>query len=193
MYKSLVSAAICAVVIAGCGTSHPLQNSFAETASGEDEGTKTEEVKKKERANVNNDYVAAYGACLLKMKEYRSGMDRASTTSLQIAAIGIIAGSIVVPALAAKAAASKAAIAAWGGVAGSANAAQAMLDTNGMSPGDALAVYTVARNNMLAANKKFHEAKGVTEKKVAVVELSMACNVPDLTGIVGVQNVEEKK
>ncbi|TSD59035.1 hypothetical protein FFI97_001515 [Variovorax sp. KBS0712] len=55
-------------------------------------------------------------------------------TQLSIAGIGIVAGSIVVPALAAKATIARSTVAAWGGIAGAANAAQAALASSGLSP-----------------------------------------------------------
>jgi len=69
-------------------------------------------------------------------KRLRINVNVSQTVRISIASVGIVAGSIIVPALAAKAAAAKSAMAAWGGVSGAANAAQLTLSDAGYSPLD---------------------------------------------------------
>lgn len=79
-------------------------------------------------------------------------------TQLGIAGIGIIAGSIVVPALAAKATIARSTVAAWGGIAGAANAAQAALASSGLSPEQTVAVQ---KAYLADISKIFAEIKGL--------------------------------
>jgi hypothetical protein len=89
-------------------------------------------------ANFYEKVLAELSACEDRADELGLLTNKSRKLQLSIAGVGIIAGSIVVPALAAKAAA-KSTIAAWGGVAGAANAGQAALTTSGFSAEQAVA------------------------------------------------------
>lgn len=92
-----------------------------------------DDVNEEMRREVGERFEEVLATCE-KMSEFLQGKtDKSRRTVLIIATVGIIAGSIIVPALAAKASASKSAIAAWGGVAGAANAGQSLLTKTGIS------------------------------------------------------------
>ena len=104
-------------------------------------------------------------------------------TQISIATIGIIAGSIVVPALAAKAAAAKSAIAAWGGVSGAANAAQYTLQQNGVSGSQIGLVYEATRSEIKSASEAYSKATRNADRIVAINKLSIACRFPQLPAV----------
>ncbi|MCE2990728.1 MAG: hypothetical protein ACK5UX_09340 [Burkholderiales bacterium] len=101
---------------------------------------------------------------------------------LTIASVGIIAGSIVVPALAAKTAAAKSTVAAWGGVSGASNAAQYTMQQKGVSASRLGASYGVTRDEIKAATIKFSAATKNTDRMKAVYDLHIACRYPALPG-----------
>lgn len=174
------------LIASGCGTTNPLHNTLlAQQDRAAVEGAKQPQGTRQDELNaISEDYKAAFDSCVTKMEELRGGLKKASKTSVSIATVGIIAGSIIVPALAAKAIVAKSTVAAWGGVSGAANAAQSMLDSSGLSPNDALHTYSAARSGMVAATTNFNNATEPAAKRNAVMQLWMACNVPDLSGTV---------
>ncbi|MDQ4625027.1 fibronectin type III domain-containing protein [Janthinobacterium lividum] len=128
--------------------------------------------------NASNDYDEAFKTCVKKGREYQNRISNTGGIELGVATVGIIAGSIVVPALAAKAAA-KSVIAAWGGVSGSANAIQYAANEKGISAANYSAAYTVMTNKMMAAMSKYNSAgTDVTKARNAVSELIIACQFP---------------
>lgn len=78
----------------------------------------------------------AQARCERSAQEIGLSVNKAKMLNVTIATIGIVAGSIIVPALAAKATIAKSTVAAWGGVAGAANAAQFAIGDAGRSPQD---------------------------------------------------------
>lgn len=77
------------------------------------------EEDKKEFSEVSKRYLAyrkeVVGECITEAKSYKSSTSFSQNTQFSIAAAGVIAGAVIVPALAAKVAA-KSVVAAWGGV-----------------------------------------------------------------------------
>lgn len=128
--------------------------------------------------DASNGYDAAFAECVKKGKYYQKKISNTGDTELAVSTVGIVAGSIVVPALAAKAAA-KSVIAAWGGVSGSANAYQYAANEKGISAANYAAAYTVMSNKMLPAMMKYNVSNGdVTKARNAVSELIIACQFP---------------
>lgn len=70
--------------------------------------------------------------CITEAKSYKSSTSFSQNTQFAIAAAGVIAGAVIVPALAAKVAA-KSVVAAWGGVAGAVNGLQYAWGKDGFS------------------------------------------------------------
>lgn len=89
-----------------------------------------------ERKNLHDDFKGALGACADILSGYEAKADNARGWMLALATIGTIAGSIIVPALAAKAVVAKSSIAAWGGVSGATNFAQQAIVNEGLGPND---------------------------------------------------------
>lgn len=102
--------------------------------------------------------------------------ERAKSMNLGIAAIGIVAGSIVVPSLAASGAA-KSAIAAWGGVSGAANAAQLSLNNNGRSPEAVVQVQKQFTDNVKNVMARLKTLQSGQEAAAFIYELRFACSI----------------
>lgn len=101
---------------------------------------------------------------------------KARSMNLGIAALGIIAGSIVVPSLAASGAA-KSAIAAWGGVSGAANAAQLTLNSNGRSTDAAIRAQKQFATNVQNVMARLKNLSTENEAAAFIYELRMACTI----------------
>lgn len=96
--------------------------------------------------------------------------------SIGVATVGIVAGSIIVPALAAKAAA-KSAIAAWGGIAGAANAAQLSLNENGQSNAAAVKNQIEFKNSVTQITQKLKTLQTGQEAAAFIYDLRVACGL----------------
>lgn len=102
--------------------------------------------------------------------------ERAKSMNLGIAALGIVAGSIVVPSLAASGAA-KSAIAAWGGVSGAANAAQLSLNSNGRSPEAMVQVQKQFTDNVKNVMIRLKTLQPGQDSAAFIYELRFACSI----------------
>ena len=123
-------------------------------------------------------YQKAFDDCQVEGDKLRDKVHRSSRADLTVTTLGIVAGSIVVPALAAKAAA-KSVIAAWGGVSGSANAYQYAKSQEGLGPAQYAAIYTTMTNNMMGAMNSYAAAgNDSTKMRVAINQLILACQFP---------------
>lgn len=74
-----------------------------------------------ETTRLHDDFKRTLAACADVLSGYEAKADNARGWMLGLAALGTIAGSVIVPALVAKAVVSKSVIAAWGGVSGATN------------------------------------------------------------------------
>ncbi|WP_157650514.1 hypothetical protein [Burkholderia ubonensis] len=127
------------------------------------------------------DIQSAYDHVLLICNQNLGAQQAGYTTtqwiSLSMAILGIVSGSIVVPALAAKAAA-KSVIAAWGGVAGATNAGQLALNSSMFSSNQIVATYAEMVKQKNAAEKAYNQAThdhDVVAAENAITDLSSAC------------------
>jgi shikimate 5-dehydrogenase len=116
------------------------------------------------------------------MTAAREKFEGSGKVELSVATIGIIAGSIIVPSLAAKASAAKSAIAGWGGVAGAANAAQYTLQQKGVSASRVAATYEETRREIKASAQAYAAATTNLQRAKAITSLSIACRYPQLPG-----------
>lgn len=118
--------------------------------------------------------------CYEQAAKFRDSFDRNRATTNWIAGVGIIAGSIVVPALAA-ASASAAVVAGFGGVAGATNAYQLTLNSQGLSAkaaADAYDTFVVEVRKMTS-----EELKTITTGKdeaAQVLKVRAYCSMPPL-------------
>lgn len=125
-------------------------------------------------------YEQTVSDCVAVMNNVRRDVDKTRSDTLIIAGVGIVAGSIAVPALLAKAAAAKSTIAAWSGVSGSANAAQVMLNNNGLSPFQATAAYNSMRTDIKSAMQDYSGTSDPVKRAQAVTDLTIACQIRPL-------------
>lgn len=102
---------------------------------------------------------------------------RARNMQLGIATVGIIAGSIIVPALAAKTTAARSTIAAWGGVSGAANAGQAALTSSGYSPQQAVAAQRAYVDAVASVLSEIPNVKSGAEAASFLLQLRFVCRI----------------
>ena len=129
---------------------------------------------------LEEDFQAALKSCEERMASLRQNVIGSSRLELGLAAVGIVAGSIIVPVLAAKAAAAKSAIAGWGGLSGATNAAQYMLNEKGSSASAGAAVYEALRLEIREYSAAYNTAPDADAKATAVNGLAIACKFPPL-------------
>lgn len=142
------------------------------------QGKQNADAKELELKTASSDFDTALNVCRTKAKEYRQAMNRTGYVELSVVTVGIIAGSIVVPALAAKAAA-KSTVAAWGGVSGAANGYQYAATQEGLSAAQYSTALTVMTTKMSVAMNEYNNSDSDPAKaRVAVGKMIMACEFP---------------
>ena len=174
-----MSTALAILTLTGCSSLKPPTAAF----SALDTNERTTEASASAKAALEEDFQRALQLCDSQMLALRDSFYGSGKTQISIATIGIIAGSIVVPALAAKAAAAKSAIAAWGGVSGAANAAQYTLQQNGVSGSQIGLVYEATRSEIKSASEAYSKATKNADRIVAINKLSIACRFPQLPAV----------
>jgi hypothetical protein len=137
--------------------------------------------------NLGERYDAVQKYCSDLLYGYKQKTDAARTAALTIAALGTIAGAIVVPALAAQDTIMKSTIAAWGGVAGAANTAQNFVQETGVSPEQQYAVRENLRTKLLDLAAKYNELytefPGKTKEQFGIINKMQAeCDFPPIAG-----------
>ena len=177
--KLRISTALAILTLSGCSSMKPPTATF----SALDPTERTTEASTSAKAALEEDFQRALQLCDSQMLALRDSFYGSGKTQISIATIGIIAGSIVVPALAAKAAAAKSAIAAWGGVSGAANAAQYTLQQNGVSGSQIGLVYEATRSEIKSASEAYSKATKNADRIVAINKLSIACRFPQLPAV----------
>lgn len=164
------------LMLHGCGA---IKTPTANIAALSDKD-RSDEDSKDTKAAIDKDWDAAMALCDTYMSSVRDQYYGSGRSELTIASIGIIAGSIIVPALAAKTAAAKSMVAAWGGVSGAANAAQFTFQQKGMSASRLGSSYSEARREIMAATSKYSVARKNSQRLVALYDLHIACRYPAL-------------
>lgn len=132
--------------------------------------------------------------CKSEADKYRSAYEKNRNLAIGIASVGIIAGSIVVPALAAGSA-SAAWVAGVGGVAGAANAAQLTLASQGMSAAassNAHAELTKKINEQLGTLPDLKDGPQGTALIVRLRAICMFAPLPDATDVPKLTESTEK-
>lgn len=173
------------MIFSACSSTHP-PNRFSEfqisSLRSGDSSVEKENLRNR-FDEIQARYDDTFNSCTKIIKEARQEFTGQRSVSIGIATIGIVAGSIIVPALAAKASASKAAIAGWGGVSGAANAGQYMLDSNGFSPFQAADVYEQMRLEVKKAMDSYSSGLTPDAKEAAVNSLFIACQFKPLPSV----------
>lgn len=177
--RGICVALIFAVTVAGCSTYRAPTAAYNAVDSKERENESSNPAK----IELDRDFQEALALCDSQMTALHESFAGSGKRELTLASIGIIAGSIIVPALAAKAAAAKSTIAAWGGVSGAANAAQYTLQQKGVSASRIGAVYQATRAEISDASADYAKAKNNPDRIVAVTKLSIACRFPQLPAV----------
>lgn len=113
--------------------------------------------------------------CNESMQDVQSRVTGASKLSFSIATVGIIAGSVIVPTLAAKATASKSALAGWGGISGASNAAQYSLNSNGLSANRIASIYNATRAEIAGQVDQYFKSQNDTDRRKAILNIRLAC------------------
>lgn len=173
----LVPLIVFAALVCGCSTVVPTANFVALTDT-----EKSDEASKDAKAAIAADWDKAMSLCDSYMTSARDAYFGSGRAELSIATVGIIAGSVVVPALAAKTAAAKSAIAGWGGVSGAANAAQYAFQQKGLSASRLGGSYEITRAEIKAATAKYTGATRNSQRLAALYDLFVACRYPAIPG-----------
>lgn len=148
-------------------------NTLALAKASEDLKKASEDLKK-----VSDDFNDALAVCRTEAINLKNKISRTSKVELSVVTVGIVAGAIIVPALAAKAAA-KSAIAAWGGVSGAANGYQYAASREGLSAAEyATALSVMSAKMAIAMNDYYNAGDHVTPSRIAVGKLILACEFP---------------
>ncbi|MBA4177381.1 MAG: hypothetical protein C0505_12615 [Leptothrix sp. (in: Bacteria)] len=163
-------------LLSGCSTLQPPTASF----NALDASERASDTSGMAKAALEADFQQALVQCDAQMSAMREAFYGSGKTELTIASVGIVAGSIIVPALAAKTAAARSAIAGWGGVSGAANAAQYTLQQKGVSAARLGAVYESIRKEIQDSTHDYAAATKNSQRIVAVNRLSVACRYPQL-------------
>ena len=166
---SLALVAGCAALTGASSTLHALAPGAAAPANAR-------------REAIQAAWDTALKDCDSHMESARAAYYGSGKAEVAIASIGILAGSVVVPALAAKASAARSAVAAWGGVSGAANAAQFTLQQKGVSAARRADAYAKTRAEIAAAADAYVHAANDTDRASAVIRLQVACRYPALPG-----------
>lgn len=142
-------------------------------------GTATTEEKK---AAIHKDMGEALSFCRGILNHYEKKANATNYWMLGIAGVGTVAGAVIVPALAAKATASKSAIAAWGGMSGIANATQSSLSSSGLDSSSILLTREKIADSVGTVIKEFQVENDPIKRSDLVLKMYSVCIANDITG-----------
>lgn len=167
------------VLLSGCASYRPPTQEFDALAPA-DRANGTKE----SRDALQRDFGETLKVCDTQIAAMRNAFTGSGNTELALGGIGIVAGSIIVPALAAKAAAAKSTVAAWGGVSGAANAAQLMFNQKGASAAAVAELHNGLQSRIESLAKDFAAKRDNNADASRIVnELMVACRYPRLPQI----------
>jgi hypothetical protein len=125
-------------------------------------------------------YTNAIASCKDNFSRLNNNYSQAKYVELGLGYLGIVAGAVVVPALAAHTVVSKASVAAWGGISGASNAAQLRMHADGASAFDQAAVYNQAREDLRKGMGAYVDADTHAGRQKALNDMALACEFPAL-------------
>ena len=126
--------------------------------------------------NLMVDYSRTLAACNYVLTRFEGDSVDAKKQKRMLMIVGAVAGSVIVPGLAAKEAASKSAIAAWGGLSGVTNVASHSMETEGLDAAYYLGTREKVRVRLDAAISKFTSVEAdFCQRRSAVAEMAAAC------------------
>ncbi|WP_157382495.1 hypothetical protein [Burkholderia ubonensis] len=148
-------------------------DAFITTESSE---SKKSDLKMKVDQALTQDFADTLAACNKVFAGYENQASNLKWTSFGIAMVGTVAGAVIVPALAASAAAHKVAIAAWGGLSGAANSAQNILNQQGLSAQDVVKTREQIRTRFEDAMAAYFDPKNGEDARIAALQkAAVAC------------------
>lgn len=159
------------VIIQGCATTS-LSTMSVEGLS--------RKVPEQQNADIDSEYKRVLSICESTMAGLSGDVTASSQLQIALAAVGIIAGSIIVPALAAQATAAKSVVAAWGGVAGATNAAQLAFNQKGASTVARAETYKALRKEIADYTGRYTAATTDDGRLAAINTLAVACTFAPL-------------
>ena len=129
---------------------------------------------------IDEAYAQVVGECRAVMGNFENRARDMRWIALSVALLGATAGSIVVPALTAKAVVAKSTVAAWGGFSGGANMAQMVLKDEGLDAGSIVAEREKMRADVMTGLEAYYKAASAPnpspeEKRVALQRIMAAC------------------
>lgn len=175
--------------LSGCASKNSL-STYNELFSSKNivDGKAAPTISSKRIAELEKAYQNAMDECDTEMNSLNKISSKSRNIEVILASVGIAAGSIIVPALAAKEAAASA-IAGWGGMSGAANAAQYSLNQKGASAHANTTIYMGLRAEILKASLEYSSPAATEEKKVAAIKsLEVYCKFPPLPNVAEPQN-----
>jgi hypothetical protein len=125
-------------------------------------------------ASIDSDFTQVLAACQPVFSGYESQAQNLKWVSFSIAMVGTIAGSVVVPALAAATTINKVAVAAVGGLSGAANSAQNVLNSEGLTPSDELTVRNNIQQQFSAALTAYYKDRPLNNYDQEITDLEQA-------------------
>ena len=113
--------------------------------------------------------------CKSTLSVHEAQVSKSNKLGLSVAILGLISGSVIGPSLVAKGTASKSAIAAWSGIAGSTNVLQDSVKRYGYDPEIYQAKSTAIRLAIKKASLQIQEATTLSEMSAVLPELIATC------------------
>lgn len=124
---------------------------------------------------LRKDYLETLDACRYVLSGYEADSIEAKKQKRWLMIVGAVAGSVIVPTLAAKAAA-KSAIAGWGGLSGVTNVASHTMESEGLDAAYYLGTRENVRKSLDEGIKKFvSQNSDYCQRRSAVEEMAAAC------------------
>jgi hypothetical protein len=108
--------------------------------------------------DADQEMQVAVAACHARLNQLESWGKGYSIAKITLGAVGLVAGAVIVPALAARAVVAKSSVAAWGGIAGAASGGVALMDSQKL--GEAAQAAESLRTQLVADWSEYAAAKG---------------------------------
>lgn len=135
-----------------------------------------------EVASLRRDFIETLNACNERLASYENKASQAKWFKFGLATVGGLAGTVIVPALAAQSVVSKSAVAAWGGLSGATNFAQESLTNESLAPSDFLTTRDSIRSDLKRAVDKYtNPSSDHCMRMLAVSEMASACIVYEIS------------
>jgi len=135
------------------------------------------------KAALSSDFGKALGYCRKVLNYYECKANTTNYALLWTSIVGAVAGGVIVPALAASKSVSASAIAAFGGLSGTANALQASLESNGNNPVTAIATRAKITESISKYTEPFMTEKAAANLSGIIIKTYSSCVANDIVTI----------